>query len=76
MDSPCVVIVPALRPPHTLRYIDSDVQETHVTLENKIPREQIIKLQQEEFAGIIKNVRKHQEKLSHLYIIDKDGILK
>ena len=56
--------------------VDSDVQETHVTLQKKIPREQIIKLQQEEFAGIIKNVRKHQEKLSHLYIIDKDGILK
>ena len=56
--------------------VDSEVQETHVTLQKKIPREQIIKLQQEEFAGIIKNVRKHQEKLSHLYIIDKDGILK
>ena len=55
---------------------DSEVQEIHVTLQKKIPNERIIRLQQEEFAGIIKNVLKHKDKLSHLYIIDKDGVLK
>ena len=56
--------------------MDSEVREIHVTLQKKIPNEQIIRLQQEEFAGIIKNVLKHKDKLSHLYIIDKDGVLK
>ena len=55
---------------------DSEVREIHVTLQKKIPNEQIIRLQQEEFVGIIKNVLKHKDKLSHLYIIDKDGVLK
>ena len=56
--------------------VDADMKDIHVALQKKIPKEQIIKLQQEEFAGVIKNVKKHQEKLSHLYIIDKEGILK
>ena len=55
---------------------DSEVLEVHTRLQNKIPNEQIIKLQQEEFGGIIKKVKKHKEKLSHLYTLDEHGILK
>ena len=50
--------------------------QIHIELEKKIPRQSIIKLQQKEFVGIIKKVEKHKEKLSHLYIIDQEGILK
>ena len=56
--------------------VDTDVQEVHTTLQNKIKSEHLIQLQQKEFTGIIKNVQKHKEKLSHLYIIDTKGVLK
>ena len=55
---------------------DSEVLEVHTRLQKKIPNEQIVKLQQEEFGGIIKKVKKHKEKLSHLYTLDEHGILK
>ena len=55
---------------------DEDTQDVHITLQDKISNEQIVKLQQKEFAGIIKNVNKHKDKLSHLYIINKEGLLK
>ena len=55
---------------------DSDAQQIHVKLKKKIPQEMIKQLQQKEFEGIIKKVKKHKEKLSHLYLIDKEGILK
>ena len=55
---------------------DSDAQQIHVKLKKKISRQSIIQLQQKEFVGIIKKVEKHKEKLSHLYIIDQEGILK
>ena len=55
---------------------DSEVLEVHTRLQKKIPNEQIVKLQQEEFRGIIKKVKKHKEKLSHLYTLDEHGILK
>ena len=56
--------------------IDSEVLEVHTRLQKKIPNEQIVKLQQEEFGEIIKKVKKHKEKLSHLYTLDEHGILK
>ena len=56
--------------------VDTDVQEVHTTLQNKIKSEHLIQLQQKEFTGILKNVQKHKEKLSHLYIIDTKGVLK
>ena len=55
---------------------DSDAQQINLKLEKKIQRQSIIKLQQKEFVGIIKKVEKYGEKLSHLYIIDQEGILK
>ena len=55
---------------------DKDAQQIHVKLTKKVPLQSIINLQQKEFASIIKNVRKHGEKLSHLYIIDENGILR
>ena len=55
---------------------DSDTQQIHVKLKKKIPQERIRQLQQKEFKGILKKVEKHKEKLSHLYLIDKEGILK
>ena len=55
---------------------DSDAQQIHVKMKKKIPQQSIIQLQQKEFAGIIKKVEKHKEKLSHLYIIDQEGILR
>ena len=36
----------------------------------------IRQLQQKEFKGILGKVEKHKEKLSHLYLIDKEGILR
>ena len=55
---------------------DKDAQQIHVKLTKKVPLQSIINLQQKEFASIIKNVKKHGEKLSHLYIIDGDGVLR
>ena len=55
---------------------DSDAQQIHMKLKKKIPQEMIRQLQQKEFKGILKKVEKHKEKLSHLYLIDKEGILK
>ena len=55
---------------------DSDTQQIHVKLTKKIPQEMIRQLQQKEYKGIIKKVEKHKEKLSHLYLINKEGILK
>ena len=55
--------------------LDSDAQQMYVKLKRKIPQEMIRQLQQE-FKGILKKVEKHKEKLSHLYLIDKEGILK
>ena len=56
--------------------LDSDVQETHVKLKKKMSEETIRKLQQNKFKGILAKVEKHKEKLSHLYLIDKKGILR
>ena len=56
--------------------IEADAQETHVSLQKKIKDEHLIRLQQKEFAGILKNVQRHGNKLSHLYIIDERGILR
>ena len=55
---------------------DKDAQQIHVKLTKKVPLQSIINLQQKEFVSIIKNVRKYGEKLSHLYIIDGNGILR
>ena len=55
---------------------DAEILEVHTKLEKKVPNEQIVKLQQKEFGGIIKKIMKHKEKLSHLYILDEHGILK
>ena len=55
---------------------DTDAHEIHVKLKKKIPKQSIICLQRKEFAGIIKKVEKNKEKLSHLYIIDDEGVLK
>ena len=48
----------------------------HTSLKKKLSDKQIAKVQQVEFGHIIKNVKKHKEKLSHLYILDDNGILK
>ena len=55
---------------------DTDAHEIHVKLKKKIPKQSIIHLQRKEFAGIIKKVEKNKEKLSHLYILDDEGVLK
>ena len=56
--------------------VEVDAQETHVSLQKKIKNERLVQLQQEEFKGILKNVHKHGDKLSHLYVTDDKGILK
>ena len=55
---------------------DTEAHEIHVKLKKKIPKQSIIRLQRKEFAGIIKKVEKNKEKLSHLYILDDEGVLK
>ena len=54
---------------------EADANETHVSLQKKIKTEHLIQLQQNEFKGILKNVQKHKDKLSHLYVLDKKGVL-
>ena len=58
------------------RDLDSDAQQIHVKLKKIISKETIRQLQQKEFNGILGKVEKHKEKLSHLYLIDKEGILR
>ena len=55
---------------------DSDAQQVHVKLKKRISEETIRQHQQKEFKGILGKVEKHKEKLSHLYLIDKEGILR
>ena len=55
---------------------DSDAQQIHVKLKKRISQQMIRQLQQKEFKGILGKVQKHKEKLSHLYLIDKEGILR
>ena len=55
---------------------DTNAHKIHVKLKKKIPKQAIICLQRKEFAGIIKKVEKNKEKLSHLYILDDEGVLK
>ena len=56
--------------------LDSDAQQIHVKLKKRISEEMIRQLQQKEFKGILGKVEKHKEKLSNLYLIDKEGILR
>ena len=56
--------------------LDSDAQQTHVKLEKRISEETIKQLQQTEFKEILGKIEKHKEKLSHLYLTDKEGILR
>ena len=54
----------------------SDIEEVHAKLRKKLPNQSLVELQQKEFASIIKNLLKHKEKLSHLYVLDENSVLK